>query len=151
MAYLASSAKSAFGAEDDDRDQELIDKRDLKEVTLQKRMELREIFDHFAPDGKLKRQAFYDMVSDVMNHDERLAFFAKYVKRARMQKNLEVTKIGLTEGIYTADWDCFVEMVLPRGYELPPMPDPMLHQTKSDEELWSRYYTRGAPKVAATD
>jgi hypothetical protein len=151
MAVLASRTAGAF-EDNDDKDDELIDAKDLKQVTLQRRMELEEIFNHFAPDGNLQRQAFYDMVADVMNHDERIAFFAKYVKRARMQRGLEVTKMGLQEGRYTVDWNCFIDMMLPRGYELPPLPDPTLHYTASDDDLWSKYYSRvPPPKIDKND
>jgi hypothetical protein len=114
-------------------------------MTVQNGYELREMFDVLAPGGAMHQQDFYDATADIMNHNERIEFFNKYVKRHRGRLGLETTKMGLQLAQYKADFPTFTEMVVPRGYSMPELPDPERHVATPDE-LWTYVYTRDAPK-----
>merc|ERR1719421_812421 len=87
MAALAARTAGAFGGDEDDGEV-VVDPANLKEISLQKRMELQEIFNYFAPDGKLKRDVFYFMVADIMKHDERINFFNYFAPDGKLKRDV---------------------------------------------------------------
>jgi len=92
--------------------------------------------------GKIDEIQFHDVVGEAMNFDERKQFYDKYVKRLRLKKNQETTRIGMLSGMYKADWETFLTMMLPRGYKMPALPDPKKHCCSADE-LVSYHFVTG--------
>jgi hypothetical protein len=92
--------------------------------------------------GKIDEIQFHDVVGEAMNFDERQQFYQKYVKRLRLKKNQETTRIGMLSGMYKADWETFLSMMLPRGYKMPALPDPAKHCCSHDE-LVSYHFVTG--------
>jgi hypothetical protein len=145
IGLLSQRAATAFH-EDSDTDED--DEQDKKEISMDRAFEYLQIFDSLANGtGKITEQQLYDAMGDVMNHNERRAFFAKYVRKMRLKRNEETTKRGFDCGLYNADFETFVSMIVPRGYKFPQLPDPDRH-IASHEDLWQLFYSKQTPKTA---
>merc|ERR1719335_1586948 len=110
------------------------DEEDKREISVTKAQEYQELFRLVTKGtGQMDEIAFHDAVGEVMNFDERKKFYDKYVKRLRLKKNQQTTRMGMLSGQYKADYETFLTMMLPRGYKMPTLPDPDRHCCSHDE------------------
>merc|ERR1719316_205881 len=139
---------------DSDDESEQFEDDQKTEIALSYAMEYHDIFNKWAR-GKtsMTPDEFYantQSASDVMELDERQDFYAKYVRRSRIARNLKTDRKDFHSQKYETDFPTFLTMTLPRGFKMPELPDSEKHVAAKDQ-LWSMMYTKEVAKEETHD